>query len=78
MSIVSLKMSDELMTRLAAAARSRGISRSALVRDALESFLGGGGVGDGSAADLAVDLIGSLKAPRDLSHHPRYMEGFGR
>jgi hypothetical protein len=66
------------MARLTTAARRRGVSRSALIRDALESFLGSGGPGDGSSADLADDLIGSLKGPCDLSHHPRHMEGFGR
>ena len=39
MSTVSLKMPEELATRLDAAARRRGMTRSALVRDALEAYL---------------------------------------
>jgi len=78
MSTVSLKMPDDLATRLAAAARQRGVTRSALVRDALESYLRRVGVRDGSAADLAKDLIGTVEGPRDLSTHPKHMKGFGR
>lgn len=78
MSIVSLKMSEKLSRRVAAAARHRGVSRSALMREALETYLRGAGAGAGSAADLARDLVGAVEGPRDLSHHPRHMEGFGR
>ena len=78
MPTVSLKMPEELATRLAAAARRRGMTRYALVRDALESYLRRLGAADGSAADLAGDLIGALEGPRDLSRHPKHMKGFGR
>jgi metal-responsive CopG/Arc/MetJ family transcriptional regulator len=78
MSTMSLKMPEELATRLDAAARRRGLSRSALVRDALESYLRRVGAGNGSAADLARDMIGVLEGPRDLSEHSRHMKGFGR
>lgn len=78
MSTVSLKMPEELAERLAAAARSRGTTRSALLRDALESYLGRVSAGSGSAADLAKDLIGAVAGPRDLSEHPKHMTGFGR
>jgi len=78
MSTVSLKMPEELATRLAAAARRRGMTRSALVRDALESYLRRVGAGNGSAADLARDLIGVVEGPRDLSERSKHMKGFGR
>jgi metal-responsive CopG/Arc/MetJ family transcriptional regulator len=78
MPTVSLKMPEELATRLAAAARRRGMTRSALVRDALESYLRRQGPGNGSAADLARDLIGVVEGPRDLSDGPKHMKGFGR
>ena len=78
MSTVSLKMPEELATRLAAAARRRGVTRSALMRDALESYLRRVGAGKGSAADAARDLIGLVEGPRDLSSHTRHMKGFGR
>ena len=78
MSTISLKMPEHLATRLAAAARRRGMTRSALVRDALESYLRRVGTGNGSAADLARDLIGVVEGPRDLSQHSKHMKGFGR
>lgn len=78
MSTVSLKMPEDLATRLAVAARRRGMTRSALVRDALESYLRRVGAGDGSAADLARDLIGVVEGPRDLSERSKHMKGFGR
>lgn len=78
MSTVSLKMPEELATRLAAAARRRGMSRSALVRDALEFYLRRVGTASGSAADLARGLVGVLEGPRDLSENSKHMKGFGR
>jgi metal-responsive CopG/Arc/MetJ family transcriptional regulator len=75
MSIVSLKMPDELASQLSAAAQKRGMSRSALLRDALESYLSQAEAS--SAADLLNDLIGAFKGPRDLSHHSKHMDGFG-
>ena len=78
MSTVSLKMPEELATRLDAAARRRGITRSALVRDALEAYLRRVVAGNGSAADLASDLIGVVEGPRDLSQHSKHMKRFGR
>ncbi|MDX1389212.1 MAG: ribbon-helix-helix protein, CopG family [Acidobacteriota bacterium] len=78
MSIVSLKMPEELATLLAAAARRRGVTRSAVIRDALESYLRRVGTGNGSAADVAGDLIGVVEGPRDLSSHPKHLKGFGR
>jgi metal-responsive CopG/Arc/MetJ family transcriptional regulator len=77
MLLVSLKVPEELAARLAAAARRRGMTRSALVRDALESYLQRVGPGSGSAADLARDLIGVVEGPRDLSERSRHMNGFG-
>jgi metal-responsive CopG/Arc/MetJ family transcriptional regulator len=75
MSIVSLKMPDELASQLAAAAKKRGLSRSALLREALNAYLHGASTG--SAAELVDDLIGAFRGPKDLSHHPKHMEGFG-
>jgi predicted DNA-binding protein len=78
MTTVSLKMPEELAAQLTAAARRRGVTRSALLRDALESHLRHVETGDGSAADLASDLIGVVEGSRDLSHHAKHMSGFGR
>jgi metal-responsive CopG/Arc/MetJ family transcriptional regulator len=71
-------MPEALATRLDAAARRRGMTRSALVRDALEAYLRRVVAGNGSAADLASDLIGVVEGPRDLSQRSKHMKGFGR
>jgi metal-responsive CopG/Arc/MetJ family transcriptional regulator len=78
MATVSLKMPEDLATRLEAAARERGMTRSAVLRAALEAYLERKGTGNGTAADRAKDLIGALEGPRDLSESVRHMKGFGR
>lgn len=79
MSTVSLKVSDPLAAELAETARRRGVSKSALIRDALEAYLHGSGAArSGSALSKAADLVGSLSGPEDLSTNKDYLEGFGR
>ncbi len=79
MKMLSLKLPDALDAKLAAFAQRRGISKSAMVRDALEAFLKGNGrVRAGSALELAKDLAGCLAGPGDLSSNRKYMKGFGR
>ena len=68
-------MPDELASQLTAAASQRGISRSALLRDALEAYLQKAETG--SAANLVGDLIGAFKGPKDLSRNPKHLDGFG-
>ena len=73
---VSLKLPEDLATRLDAAAAKRGLSRSAFLREALESHLQKDDVA-GSVADLAGDLVGCLQGPSDLSSNPSHLEGLG-
>jgi hypothetical protein len=80
MKTVSLKLPATLSARLDRAARQRGQSKSAIVREALQSFLNGkhAGARPLSALDLAGDLVGCAEGPGDLSTNPKYLEGFGR
>jgi hypothetical protein len=80
MKTVSLKLSDALLRKLERAARQRGQSKSAVIRAALEGYLNGEQAGPRplSALDLAGDLVGCAKGPRDLATNPKYMEGFGQ
>ena len=79
MSTVSLKVSDPLAAELAETARRKGVSKSALIRDALEAYLHGSGVlQSGSALSKVADLVGSLSGPEDLSTNKEYLQGFGR
>ena len=65
---LSLKLHESLDARLAAAARNRGQSKSAVVREALEAFLKNDPASaSGSSLELAADLAGCVKGPEDLS-----------
>jgi len=78
MKTISLKMPEWLDLRLEEAARARRISKSAVVREALEGHLASDpAAGRPSVAGLAMDLAGTVCGPADLSSSPRHMDGFG-
>ena len=79
MTTVSLKMPDPLAAELAATARRRGMSKSALIREALTAYLGRlGAEQPGSALSRVADLEGLICGPEDLSVNQDYLEEFGR
>jgi predicted transcriptional regulator len=79
MKTLSLKLPESLDARLTAAARRRGQSRSAVVREALEAMLGSDKAGRSeSCLDLAADLAGCVAGPGDLSVNPEHLRGYGR
>lgn len=79
MTPISLKMPRRLALEVSEAARRRGVSRSALIREALEAFLRAERADEEvSALSLAADLAGAFSGPADLSVNPEYMDGFGR
>ena len=80
MNTISLKLSKELDARLAAVAKRRGTTKSAVVRAALKQYLGpNGSASPESFAVLAREFIGSAKGgPPDLSYNKKHMEGYGR
>ena len=63
MPIMSLKVPAALDARVAAAARQRRLTKSAL--------------GEGCFLELAGDLVGCVEGPGDLSHNPKRMRGYG-
>lgn len=75
MRIASFKLPEELDQTLTAVARERHVSRSALVREAIENLVK---PARRSALDLAGDLVGSLDGPADLSTSSRHMKDFGK
>lgn len=79
MKTVTVKLPASLNSRLDRAAKSRGQSKSEVVREALEALLNGAGNGGSaqSALELAGDLVGCVEGPGDLSTNPKYMEGLG-
>ena len=78
MTTITCKMSDRLAAEVEALARCERRSKSALIREALEERLRTARRKTTlHAYDLVKPLCGALRGPRDLSTHPRHMEGFG-
>lgn len=75
MRTVSFKLPEQLDDALSDLARRRKSSRSALVREALESLASGGRRSVTAAVDL---LVGPLDGPTDLSKNPKHMAGYGK
>lgn len=75
MRTVSFKLPEDLDDALNELARSRGASRSALVREALESLAKGQWR---SVTSLAGSLVGSVEGPTDLATNRKHMSGYGR
>jgi predicted DNA-binding protein len=70
MDAISVKLPQELRERVAAEARRRNVSQSTIVRESLERQLTDRGRArrQVSCADLAGDLVGSVRSGRsDLS-----------
>ena len=79
MKTLSLKLPESLFEKLTSAAEERGESRSALVREAIETFIAGGRhAPKGSCLDLAKDLAGCVNGPVDLSFNREHMRGYGQ
>ena len=79
MKTLSLKLPESLLEKLDSTARRRGESRSALLREAIETVIEGESqIRDGSCLDLAKDLAGCVNGPEDLSFNKRRMDGYGQ
>jgi predicted transcriptional regulator len=79
MKTLCLKLSEALDAQLAATARKRGQSKSAVVRAILdESLSQGAPAAKGSCLELAADLAGCVEGPCDLSANQRHLRGYGR
>jgi predicted transcriptional regulator len=79
MTTVTLKMPDVLARKLRVAADRQHVTRSALVRSAVARYIEEDlpDASQPSAYDLVEAFAGSVQGPRDLSTHPRHMEGYG-
>jgi predicted DNA-binding protein len=76
---ITIRVSESLVKRLKKHAGMRRRSESALVREALENYLGEAPASS-SAYDLAKEagLIGCVRGgPSDLSTNRKHFEGFG-
>jgi Arc/MetJ-type ribon-helix-helix transcriptional regulator len=76
MTSMTIKLSSRLSARVARLARQRRVSRSEVVRQALEAF-----PGDEAATivERLSHLLGAVRRlPKDLSTNPRHLRGFGK
>ncbi len=64
MNVITLKLPDDLNTALKEVSRKRGISKSAVVREALERSLLAQGVAAGAAERWVTQWQGQLKLPQ--------------
>jgi predicted transcriptional regulator len=73
------KVSDALHSRLAEEAQRRRTSNSAVIRECVEKMLLPPHQNHAaSCLDLAADLAGCLKGPRDIATNPKHLEDFGQ
>ena len=63
MNVITLKLPDDLNTALKEVSRKRGLSKSAVVREALEQSLLSQGVAAGAAERWVAQWQGSLMLP---------------
>jgi predicted transcriptional regulator len=78
MTVVTCKLPEKLNAQLEGIARQRRVSKSEIVRQALERHLNEPRNGrQVRAIDLVKRLKGSVKGARDLATNPKYLEDFG-
>jgi hypothetical protein len=78
MKTISLKFPPRLEALVIEESRRRQVSKSAVIRACVERVLQETASGSTvSCYDLAQDLAGYLRGPRDLATNPKYLEGFG-
>ena len=79
MMTISVKIPESLKLRVETESRRRGLSKSHLVREALErAFAAKKGEAGTTVFDLTKDLCGAVTGgPRDLSSNPKHLDGYG-
>lgn len=78
MTTLTCKIPEDLNALLETAAEKEHVSKSVILREALEARLKKSkSARKSSAYDLVRHLSGSLEGPTDLATDPKYMKGFG-
>jgi predicted transcriptional regulator len=79
MNTLTLKIPDVIKEKLKTYSRRKGVSRSEIVRKALNEYFEKDDFKDeGSFYDLAKDLAGSVKESSDLSTNKKHFAGYGQ
>jgi len=75
MRTICLKIPESLERELDGLAERHHTTRSAIIREAVSALAKRK---DRSAAELAGELVGSLRGAADLATNPKHMRGFGK
>jgi hypothetical protein len=77
---ISVKIPHRLKLRVENESSRRGVSKSRLIRDALERAFGKEKQTPGATVfDLSKDLCGSVRGgPRDLAGNKKHLDGYGK
>ena len=81
MKTMSLKLPEDINTRLTGRARALCKTKSELTREALTRMLeddSTDGVSGASCLDMVRDLVGVASGPRDLASNKKHLRGYGR
>lgn len=79
MKTISIKLPDDLLAKIQYAAKKRGETRSAFIRESVEEYLSKEkNQSTGSCLDLAHDLAECVQGPPGLSTNPAHMDHYGR
>lgn len=79
MKALSIKLPEPLFQDLVSRARRSATSQSEIVRSALAAYLSSDAQSQpASCAQRAGRWVGIVKGPKDLSTHPRHLDGFGK
>jgi hypothetical protein len=76
MKAITCRITDKLNAQLSAVARRERISKSAVIRRALEQYLARLPEKP-TVYHLLADVCGSVEGPSDLSWNPRYLDDLG-
>lgn len=71
---ITVKIGRSAYVKVARVAKRRGVTASAVVREAIENLEEPTAM---SFCEAAGDAVGSVEGPVDLSTNPKYLEGYG-
>ncbi len=78
MKVLTLKIPPGLDTQLESYARNQNMSKSQVIRIALDEYFSKDqNQSSGSAVELSADLAGSVEAPSDLASNKDHLQGYG-
>ena len=71
---ITVKLTRSAYVKVSRVAKSRGLTQSAVIREAIDALKEPAAQ---SFLEAAGDAVGSVDGPRDLSTNPAHMEGYG-